>query len=97
MVNEDSYLVPPKLLEAFRRDGVVVLPGVFTEEEILEAKTGLATTLKIHEVVSKIMMRLRCLLSRFLPPSRSSPLSDTHCYVAFHHDSKNLLNFLRSL
>lgn len=49
---QEHYHVPPELLEAFRRDGVVVLPGIFTEQEVKEAKVGLAETLLLHGVVS---------------------------------------------
>jgi hypothetical protein len=49
---QEHYHVPPELLESFRRDGVVVLPGVFTEQEVEEAKAGLAETLLQHGVVS---------------------------------------------
>jgi len=49
---QEHYHVLPELLEAFRRDGVVVLPGVFTEQEVEEAKASLAETLLQHGVVS---------------------------------------------
>jgi hypothetical protein len=49
---QEHYHVPPELLKLFRQDGVVVLPGVFTEHEVEEAKAGLAETLLQHGVVS---------------------------------------------
>lgn len=37
--------VTPQQIETFRRDGVVVLEGVFLPEEVAEARAGLAATL----------------------------------------------------
>jgi NAD(P)H-dependent flavin oxidoreductase YrpB (nitropropane dioxygenase family) len=46
------YIVPPELIAAFKRDGVVVLPDVFTAEEMAAARAGMAATLRAHGVVS---------------------------------------------
>lgn len=45
------YIVPPGLIEAFKRDGVVVLPDVFSAEEIADARAGMAAMLRAHGVV----------------------------------------------
>jgi hypothetical protein len=37
--------VTPQQIDTFRRDGVVVLEGVFSPEEVAEARAGLAATL----------------------------------------------------
>lgn len=53
------YIVPPELIRAFKRDSVVVLPDVFTPEEVAEARAGMAATLKAHGVVRACVRALR--------------------------------------
>ena len=47
-----EYEVTKEMIATFKREGVVVLPGVFTSEEIEEAKEGFAKTLQRYGVVS---------------------------------------------
>ena len=51
---EEPYVVPPELIAAFKRDGVVVLPGVFSAEQVAAARAGMAATLAAHGVVRMI-------------------------------------------
>lgn len=53
----EPYVVPPELIAAFKRDGVVVLPGVFTVEEVAAARAGMAVTLAAHGVVRGVWVR----------------------------------------
>lgn len=55
---DDPYTVTPTQLEAFKRDGVVVLPNVFSAAEVEEARAGLAATLLRHGIVSGISTSL---------------------------------------
>lgn len=50
----EPYVVPPELITAFKRDGIVVLPGVFTAGEVAAGRAGMATTLAAHGVVRRV-------------------------------------------